>query len=78
MKTYTVEETAAKIKKSTQTVHAYVKRGFLDVVPDDCASFKITEESIKNLPKKLAEAMQGLRKKRSQNMKKKWQLIKAA
>lgn len=78
MKTYTVEETAHKIGKSVQTVRAYVKRGFLEIAPDNGASFKITAESIQSLPSKLAGAMQSLRDQRSQNMKDKWKLIKAA
>lgn len=78
MRTYSVEETARKIGKSPQTVRAYVKRGILEITPDNGASFQITGESIRALSEKLAEAMQGLRHKRSETMKQKWQLIKSA
>lgn len=76
MATFTLDETAEKIGKSKQTVRAYIKRRILKGVFEE-QSLRVTEESINALPEKLAEATKALYKKRSQNMKEKWRLIKA-
>lgn len=77
MKTYSVEETAAKIGKSKQTVRSYVRRKLLGLSEEGGMGFRITAESIKELPAKLHSSLQSLRQQRSEYMREQWKKMKA-
>jgi hypothetical protein len=74
--TYSVEETAAKIGKSKQTVRSYVRRGLLELSANGGMGFRITSPSIDELPSKLHASLQTLRQQRSQYMRDQWQKMK--
>ena len=74
---YSVEDTAAMIHKSKQTVRSYVKRGLLTLAESGSMGFWITKASIDALPALLHGSLQELRKQRSEYMRQKWDSIKA-
>lgn len=74
---YSVEDTAAMIHKSKQTVRSYVKRGLLTLAESGSMGFWITKASIDALPALLHGSLQNLRKQRSEYMRQKWDSIKA-